>query len=241
MGWMHDTLVFFSKDPIYRGHDLDQLTFAQVYEHTERFIMPLSHDEVVHGKGSLLQKMPGDRWQKFANLRLLLAYQYTRPGKVLLFMGTELAPDEEWSHERGLDWNLAADPPRAGVRRLIDDLGALYRAHPALWRSDPDPEGFEWIDFSDRDNAVVSYVRRWRDDVVVIVLNLTPVPRQGYRVGCPRPGTYAERLSTDRSCYGGSDYRSRPSVPSQRVAHHGRPDSLELDLPPLAALVLSPE
>jgi 1,4-alpha-glucan branching enzyme len=240
MGWMHDTLLVFSKEPIHRRWHHDQLTFAMLYEYSERFLMPLSHDEVVHGKGSLLSKMPGDVWQKFANLRLLLAYQWTRPGKQLVFQGTELAPWREWNHDEGLEWSLAEDPPRAGLARWLEDLGRLYRASPALWRADHDPSGFSWIDCSDRDNSILAYVRRDGDAHVLVVLNLTPRPHESYRIGAPAPGAYVERLSSDRAEYGGSGWPTAGRVDAQPVPWHGLPWSLDLRIPPLAALVLAP-
>ena len=197
MGWMHDTLNFFSKDPIHRQYHHDELTFAMLYEHSERFINAISHDEVVHGKGALIEKFPGDLWQKLANLRLLLAYQYTRPGKKLLFMSTELAQHREWNHDTSIDWHLAEDSRRQALMHFIEELGRLYRETPALWRADPNPESFEWIDCSDRHNSVVSYVRRDGTDQVLVVLNFTPVPREDYRIGAPLPGRWYERLSSD--------------------------------------------
>ena len=185
MGWMHDTLRYFARDPIHRRYHQDDLTFSMFYEYTEQFLMPLSHDEVVHMKGSLLRKMAGDTWQKFANLRLLLAYQYTRPGKALLFMGTELAPDEEWSHERSLDWGLSNDPMRAGLLRFLEELGSIYRRSRCLWECDGEPAGFQWIDCSDRENSVVSYVRRGGGKYVIVICNCTPAPRPDYRIGVP--------------------------------------------------------
>jgi 1,4-alpha-glucan branching enzyme len=241
MGWMHDTLSYFSKDPVHRSHHQDRLTFAMLYENTERFINAISHDEVVHGKGSLLHKMPGDPWQKFANLRLLLAYQYTRPGKKLLFMGTEIAPDGEWSHEASLDWHLFDDPARRGLEAFLEELGRLYHATPCLWRSDPDPQGFEWIDCSDQAQSVISYVRRDAESHVVVVLNLTPVPRDDYRIGAPVAGAYVERLSSDAAAWGGSAYPTQSRVETESVPCHGRDQSLRLRLPPLGALVLAPE
>jgi 1,4-alpha-glucan branching enzyme len=240
MGWMHDTLTYFTKDPVHRRYHQDTLTFAMLYEHSERFIMPLSHDEVVHGKGSLFNKMPGDAWQKLANLRLLLTYQYTRPGKVLLFMGTELAPEREWSHEASLDWHLLDDPQRAALQRFIADLGRLYRELPQLWRKDPDPEGFAWIDCSDRDNSVISYVRRDGERHAVIVLNLTPVPRENYRIGMPAAGIYAKRLSSDEREYGGSQLETLADVHTESVPFHGYQQSVRLLLPPLGALIFAP-
>jgi 1,4-alpha-glucan branching enzyme len=240
MGWMHDTLSYFGREPVHRRYHQDELSFAMVYEYSERFVNPLSHDEVVHGKGSLLEKMPGDLWQKFANLRALLAYQFTRPGKALLFMGSELAPHSEWNHDRSLDWHLAEDPPRRGLARYLEDLGRLYRETPCLWRGDPDPEGFAWIDASDRENSVYAYLRRDAGEQVAVVLNLTPVPRRDYRIGVPRSGRWRLQLSSDDARYGGSGFASAAEVASEGEALHGQAQSLRLDLPPLSALVLAP-
>jgi 1,4-alpha-glucan branching enzyme len=241
MGWMHDTLEYFKKDPIHRRWHQDDLTFAMLYEYSERFLMPLSHDEVVHGKGSLLSKMPGDIWQKFANLRLLLAYQYTRPGKQLLFMGSELAPYDEWNPDSSLDWHLEPDPMRVGLARFLFELGRIYRERPALWRRDHEPGGFAWIDCSDRENSVVSYVRRDTEDHVVVVLNFTPVPRDDYRIGAPAAARYVRLLSSDAREYGGSEYDTAGWVAADPVPSHGYPQSLRLKLPPLGALILAPE
>ena len=241
MGWMHDTLAFFRKEPVHRKHHMDQLTFSMMYEYTERFVNSISHDEVVHGKRSLIEKLPGDLWQKFANLRLLLAYQFTRPGKQLMFMGVEIAQHGEWYHEVSLDWHLNDDPRRLGLQRFIAELNALYRRTPCLWRADPNPESFEWIDFDDRDNTTLSYLRREGDAHVVVVLNLTPVPRDDYLVGVPRPGRYLERLSSDDGRFGGSDTPTLGSFDSQPVPFHHRSQSIRLRLPPLGALVLSAE
>ena len=237
MGWMHDTLVYFSKDPVHRKYHHDQLTFAMIYEYTERYIMPMSHDEVVHGKGHLLDKMPGDEWQKFANLRTLLTYQFTRPGKKLLFMGSELAPYGEWRYWTSLDWHLNHDPKRIAFQRFLEDLGCLYHEQPCLWRSDPDHTGCCWIDCGDYENSVISYYRRDGDNIVVVVANLTPVPRDDYRVGAPEPGRYACRLCSDASAYGGSNYPAVSYVESEPIRWHGRDHSLKLVLPPLGALV----
>ena len=240
MGWMHDTLLYFSKEPVHRRYHHGDLTFAMIYEHTERFIMPLSHDEVVHGKGALLSKMPGDLWQQFANLRALLAYQYTRPGKILLFMGTELAPWYEWDYEWPLDWSLAQHPERAALQRFMEDLGQLYRATPCLWRGDADPYGCSWIDCHDSDNSVFSYFRRDGDDHAVVVLNLTPVPRDDYRIGVPLGGRYVERLNSDDPRYHGGGYPSYKDTHTDAIPWQGFAQSLRLNLPPLAALVLTP-
>jgi 1,4-alpha-glucan branching enzyme len=241
MGWMHDTLAYLAKDPVHRRWHHDQLTFAMLYEYSERFVNPLSHDEVVHGKGSLLNKMPGDAWQKFANLRLLYAYQYLRPGKPLVFMGGEFAQEREWSPDRSLDWHLLADPMREGLIRFLEELGRLYHERPPLWRSDPDPWGFAWIDCADRDSSIVSFLRRDGEDGVVVVLNLTPVPREGYRIGTPRPGRWLCRLSSDDGAFGGSGYPVPPEVGVEPTPWQGWPHSMLVTLPPLSALVLVPE
>ncbi len=241
MGWMHDTLSYFSRDPLYRAWHQDQLTFAMIYEHTERFIMPLSHDEVVHLKGSLLSKMPGDVWQKFANLRLLLTYMYMRPGKKMVFMGTELAPWTEWNHDRSLDWHLAFEPQHGAFGHFMQELGRIYSETPALWRRDPDPEGFAWVDVADRVNAVLSFLRRDGDQHVLVVLNFTPVPRENYRVGVPQRGSYVERFSSDDPRFGGSGFETRQRAEAEPSPFHGFEQSVRLDLPPLGAIVLAPE
>ena len=240
MGWMHDTLGYFARDPVHRRFHQNELTFAMLYEWSEHFVNPLSHDEVVHGKGSLLRKMPGDEWQRLANLRALLAYQFTRPGKILDFMGTELATYEEWNHDASLPWHLVADPARQGLQRFIARLAQLVREHPALWRSDPDPAGFRWIDCDDRAHSVVSYARHDGDAHVIVVLNLTPAPRDGYRIGVPSGRVYVERLSTDAAEFGGSGYPTIARAPAEGVSWHGFGHSIVLRLPPLAALVLTP-
>ncbi len=238
MGWMNDTLTHFAREPIHRGYHQNSLTFAMLYEYSEHFIMPLSHDEVVHGKGSLLNKMPGDDWQRFANLRLLLSYQYTRPGKKLLFMGIELAQDSEWDHQHSLPWHLWQDPQRAAFAGFLEELGHLYLDTPALWEADSDPNGFEWIDAGDHANSVLTFIRRsgWRK--AVVALNLTPVPRDGYRVGVPEPGLYVERFSSDAQRFGGSDFETLPHVQTDPVPAHGHPQSICVQLPPLGALIL---
>jgi 1,4-alpha-glucan branching enzyme len=241
MGWMHDTLLYFGKDPIHRSFHHNTLTFSLLYEYTENFILPLSHDEVVHGKGSLLSKMPGDRWQKFANLRLLLAYMYTHPGKKLLFMGTELAPDDEWSHDRGLDWNLQTDPIRQGFQRFFGDLSYLYRENRALWEWDHLPQGFSWIDCQDSQSSVVSYVRQGKGRHLVCILNLTPVPRHNYRIGVPRAKVYREAMNSDSEFYGGSNVGNHGVVKVESIPFHAYAQSVSLTLPPLACLILEPE
>ncbi|GJG85135.1 1,4-alpha-glucan branching enzyme GlgB [Gemmatimonadetes bacterium T265] len=239
MGWMHDTLEYFAEDPLYRRYHHDRLTFAMMYEYGEHFIMPLSHDEVVHLKGSLLHKMPGDPWRRLANLRLLLAYQYTRPGKKLLFMGTELAPWGEWNHDAGLDWASGAAEPRAAFGRFVRALGALYGAEGAFWRLDHEPWGFTWVDVNDRDQSVVSYVRRGGagDATALVVLNLTPVVRPGYRVGAPVAGTWRRALTSDDAAFGGSGFGAAAEVATEAAPYHGHAQSVRLDLPPLGAVV----
>jgi len=215
------------------------LTFSMIYEYSERFVMPLSHDEVVHLKGSLLDKMPGDEWQKLANLRALLAYQYTRPGKVLLFMGTELAPWSEWDHDTSLDWHLLEDPSRAAFLHFVQRLGDIYRRCPPLWRNDHTWEGFSWIDASDRDNSVLSFVRWDGLEHVVVVMNLTPVPRENYRVGAPTPGTYVPLFDSDATEFGGSGFSTVERIETEPSAFHGYAQSMVLSLPPLSVVALA--
>jgi 1,4-alpha-glucan branching enzyme len=239
LGWMHDSLGYFARDPVHRRYHQGQLTFAMAYEYSERFLMPLSHDEVVHGKGSLFARMAGDPWQRAANLRCLLAYQFTRPGKQLLFMGTELMPEGEWSVDGSLDWSAAAaEPDRAAFGRFVATLGRLYRAHACLWRGDPDPEGFRWIDCSDAQQSVLVYLRRCGDSELVVALNLLPQPHPHYRIGIPAPGVWCERLCSDDVDFGGSGYPHPTRCESEPVAAHGQDQSLALVLPPLACLVL---
>ena len=237
MGWMHDTLLYFSKEPIHRRYHQDELTFSMIYEHSERFINSLSHDEVVYGKRQLLEKMPGDLWQKFANLRALLAYQYARPGKVLMFMGTEVGQYTEWSHDSSVDWSLEEDPRRQQLQLFMVELGRLYHETPALWQQDPDPGSFEWIDCSDRENSVLGFVRRSGAEHVVVVMNLTPVPRAPYRIGAPEAGRYVRRFSTDEPRFGGSEWETLEAVDTEPVPLHGRQQSMVLRLPPLGVLV----
>ncbi len=238
MGWMHDTLLYFNKDSIHRRYHQNNLTFSMMYAYSENFILPLSHDEVVYGKGSLLRKMPGDEWQRFANLRLLLTYMYTHPGKKLLFMGAELASWDEWHHDNGLDWGLALDPKRQNFQRFMRDLGKFYLEHPPLWELDPYPKGFAWIDCNDTDTSVVSYVRFGKKNHLVCILNLTPVVRNGYRIGVPEKGAYAEAMNTDSTYYGGSNVGNGGLTKAEEIPSHGFKQSLCLNLPPLACLVL---
>lgn len=243
MGWMHDTLDYFTLDPAFRRYRPDLLTFSIWYAFTERYILPLSHDEVVHEKSALIGKMPGDEWQKRANLRLLFGYMFTHPGKKLLFMGGEFGQWSEWSHETGLEWHLLEYAPHQGILRWVADLNRLYRREPALHERDADPAGFEWVDFSDVEKSVVSYLRRGRsaDDVVLVACNFTPVPRYNYRVGVPFGGFWKEVLNSDATEYGGSGVGNLGGVEAEQVPAHGRPWSLPLTLPPLAAVVFTPE
>ncbi len=241
MGWMHDTLFFFSRDPVHRRYHVDQLTFSMVYENTERFINSISHDEVVHGKASLYNKMPGDHWQKLANIRLLLTYQYTRPGKQLLFMGSEIAQPGEWNVETSIDWHLGELPDRAALGEFIHALGDAYLNNPVFWRGDPNPESFEWIDFNDKDNTVLSYVRRDGLDPAIVIFNFTPVPRPNYRIGAPEAGKWRCVINTDDTRFGGSGCFPIETYDTDTTWCHGRPQSLVLNIPPLGALVLVPE
>ena len=240
MGWMHDTLNFFSKEPVHRKFHVDQLTFSMLYEHTERFINSISHDEVVHGKGAVIEKMPGDFWQKLANVRLLFAYQYTRPGKQLMFMGTEFGQHHEWNHDSSIDWHIADHPQRRALQDYLAELSRYYLSTPALYRSDPDPDSFRWIDCSDKDNTVLSYLRREGEKFVIVVFNFTPVPREAYRIGVPRGGRYVERLSSDDQRFGGSDFETLTVIESDPIKTHGFDWSIALKIPPLGALILEP-
>ena len=243
MGWMHDTLGYFQQDPIYRRYHHHELTFSLMYAFSENFILPLSHDEVVHGKGSLVNKMPGDRWQKLANLRALYAYMWAHPGKKLLFMGCEFAQESEWSHERSLDWHLLERPEHAGIQSLVRDLNRLYRDEAALWEVDSDPSGFWWIEPNDADANVVAFARQSRDGerVLVFAANLSPVPREGYRLGLPRSCRWKEAINTDSTFYGGSDVGNLGGVVPEPIPWHGQPVSAEVTLPPLAAVWLVPD
>jgi 1,4-alpha-glucan branching enzyme len=243
MGWMHDSLDYFSKDPIHRSYHHGKLTFRGIYAYTENFVMPLSHDEVVHGKGSLLNKMPGDEWRKFANLRLLYGYMYTQPGKKLLFMGGEIAQYREWNHDGQLDWNLLEYPNHRGVMQWVTDLNRFYATEPAAHRCDTDPAGFEWIDADDAHNSVLSYIRR--DNVtaeqLLVVCNCTPLIRERYRVGVPAEGFWREILNSDAHTYGGTGVGNFGGVQSEEIPTHGRSHSVDLTLPPLGIVVLKVE
>ena len=241
MGWMHDTLDYFRVDPFFRRGAHDKLTFALMYEYSERFVNPLSHDEVVHLKKSLLEKMPGDTWQRFANLRALVGYSITRPGKSLLFMGTELAPQREWNHDASLDWHLAADPRRKGIDLFMQEAGALYNAQSCFWRRDHEPSGFSWVDVADKEQSVLAYARFDGAQHAVVVLNLTPMPREHYRIGTPSAGVYRYALNSDEDRFGGSGFVVPTEMPTDPQPYHGFPQSLELTLPPLSIVVLLPD
>jgi 1,4-alpha-glucan branching enzyme len=240
MGWMHDTLEYFHTDPVYRKFHQDKLTFSIWYAFSENFILPLSHDEVVHGKGSLYGKMPGDPWQKFANLRLLLGYMYTHPGKKLLFMGGEFGQAREWTHEESLDWHLLKNQPNEKLSKWLRDLNHFYRSEPSLYELDFDRKGFEWIDFHDTQNSVISYLRRGSTttDTVAVVCNFTPIPRHNYRLGVPHGGFWKEVLNSDAKDYGGSGHGNMGGVEASPASFYGRFDcSLSITLPPLGVVV----
>lgn len=240
MGWMHDTLVYMQQDPIYRRYHHDQLTFSQLYAYTENFVLPFSHDEVVHGKGALINKMPGDDWQKFANLRLLFTYQLTCPGKKLNFMGNEFGQSREWNVSRELDWPLLANKANAGVQAALKDLNHLYKNTPALYQLDFSGEGFSWIDCHDSDQSIISYMRKSGDGrFIIVVLNFTPVPRENYRIGVPEKGIYLERFNSDSFYYGGSNMGNAGNLSASSESWMGLPYSLVITLPPLAGVIFS--
>jgi len=239
MGWMHDTLQYLARDPIHRRHHHHEITFRMVYAFNENFVMPLSHDEVVHGKASLLSKMPGDEWQKFANLRLLLGYLFTQPGKKLLFMGGEFGQWGEWNHDTSLDWHLLEHASHRGLQRWVRDLNTCYRAEPALHELDCNPDGFEWVEGNDAERSVLVFLRRGHStrDAVVVACNFTPIPRASYRFGVPHPGRWQEILNSDAALYGGSGQGNLGGLDADPVASHGHPQSLVATLPPLGLLV----
>jgi 1,4-alpha-glucan branching enzyme len=238
MGWMNDTLRYFAFDPIYRQHHQNELTFSMIYAFNENFVLPLSHDEVVHGKRTLLEKMPGDNWQKFANLRLLYGYMFAHPGKKLLFMGAELAQRHEFHEDGSLEWGLEQSPPHRGVQKLIGDLNRLHSSEPALHEVDFEWAGFEWIDANDAANSILSFVRRAKntEDFVVVVCNFTPVVRDAYRVGVPTSGFYREIMNTDSGHYEGTDVGNSGGVKAEPIPWMGRQWSIKLRVPPLAAV-----
>jgi len=238
MGWMHDTLDYFCDDPVFRKYHHNQLTFSIWYAFSENFVLPLSHDEVVHGKGSLYGKMSGDEWQKYANLRMLFGYMYGHPGKKLLFMGGELAQWKEWNHDESLEWHVLQYPFHQGVQRWVRDLNYLYRTEPALYELDFSIEGFEWIDFHNWEQSIISFMRKGRssDEPVLVICNLTPVPRYNYRVGVPRGGFWKEVLNSDAKIYGGSGHGNSGGLETSPVPAHGKYHSLSITLPPLGVL-----
>ncbi len=243
MGWMHDTLQYIEHDPIHRAWHHDEITFGLLYAFSERFILPISHDEVVYGKGSLLTKMPGDRWQKFANLRAYLGFMWTHPGKKLLFMGSEIAQDREWNHDGEIDWHLLGNPAHAGIQRLVRDLNRVYRAEPSLHALDTEGTGFRWIVGDDRANSVFCYLRTGGDGTapILVACNMTPTPRHNYRIGVPHEGAWREIANTDSQFYGGSNMGNQGVVRTSKEAAHGEHQSIELTLPPLATIVLRAE
>jgi 1,4-alpha-glucan branching enzyme len=246
MGWMHDTLDYFSHDPVHRRFHHGELTFGLLYAWTENFVLPLSHDEVVHGKGSLLNKMPGDRWQQLANLRALFGWMWAHPGKQLLFMGGEFGQEREWNHETQLDWWILDQwDEHRRLRSMVRSLNEVYRAEPALWENDMDPGGFAWIDANDGEQSVLSFLRRRADggvaDAVACVANLTPVPRYGYRIGLPAPGRWRELLNTDAVEWGGSGVGNYGAVVADEMPWHGQRWSAAITLPPLGVLWLTPD
>ena len=237
---MNDTLSYIAEDPVHRKHHHDKMTFGLVYAFSENFVLPLSHDEVVHGKRSLIGRMPGDDWQRFANLRAYFANMYAHPGKKLLFMGSELAQHQEWSHDRSLDWHLLETSAHSGVQNLVRDLNSVYKQTPALYEIDFSADGFEWIEQSDRDNSILSWVRRDKSGgLVVCITNFTPVVRDGYRIGVPQPGRYRQLLNTDAEQYGGSGIVN-DEISTEAQESHAQPQSLSLKLPALATLILQP-
>jgi 1,4-alpha-glucan branching enzyme len=240
MGWMHDTLKYLCMDPVYRKHHHDLLTFAPLYAFSENFVLPLSHDEVVHLKRSMLGKMPGDDWQRFANLRLTYTYQWTWPGKKLLFMGSEFAQPSEWNVRESLPWQLIEDPRHGGMHRLVRDLNRIYATNTPLHALDFDSGGFQWLSWNDAENSVLSYLRRNGDECLVVALNFTPVSRSAYRIGVPHAGQYQEILNSDSRFYGGSDLGNPVPLTAEAVPCMHQAWSLLITLPPLAGVILSP-
>jgi 1,4-alpha-glucan branching enzyme len=238
MGWMHDILKYFSKEPVYRKSHHNELTFSIWYAFSENFLLPLSHDEVVHGKGSLIGKMPGDEWQKHANLRILFGYMYGHPGKKLLFMGGEFAQMKEWNHDEGLEWSILQSPLHKGIQNWVKDLNHFYKKEPALYESDFSADGFEWIDFHDWEQSIISFIRKSKDtdEIILIACNCTPVPRYNYNVGVPRRGFWKEVLNSDAEMYGGSGCGNFGGIQAVKKPAHGRTHSLYLTLPPLGIL-----
>jgi 1,4-alpha-glucan branching enzyme len=242
MGWMHDILSYMAKDPIYRRYHQNEITFSLMYAFTENFILPFSHDEVVHLKRSMLDKMPGDVWQKYANLRTLYTYMYGHPGKKLLFMGSEFGQWTEWSEARSLDWHLLQWEDHEQMLQFSRELGQLYHAEPALYQVDSNWEGFQWIDFADADSSIISFIRRAKDpaDHLVFICNFTPVPHSGYRVGLPMNAYYVEALNSDWTQYGGSGVDNKGGIMAEALPWQSCPFSAPVNIPPLGAVVLKP-
>jgi len=242
MGWMNDTLRYIRRDPIHRAHHHHEITFSLIYAFSENFTLPFSHDEVVHGKGSLLNQMPGDLWQKFANLRLLYSYMWTHPGKKLLFMGNDFGQWNEWNHDTQLQWDLLQFDTHQGLKKLVADLNQIYRREPALHEVDFDGAGFEWIDCENGNDSVLAYARRAKnpEDFVVVCCNFTPTVRYDHRIGVPRGGSYQEIFNSDSQYYGGTNVGNMPTMVTEQVASHGREHSLRVTLPPLAAIIFKP-
>jgi 1,4-alpha-glucan branching enzyme len=240
MGWMHDTLTYFKNDPVHRKYHQNEITFSVMYAFTENFMLPLSHDEVVHGKGSLIGRMPGDDWQRFANLRLMYGYMFTHPGTKLLFMGGEIAQTAEWHHDKSLDWHLLDYTFHRGILNTIRDLNALYKAEPSLYQYSFDDRGFEWVDYSDRENSVIIYIRKSdkKEDNLIVICNFTPAVREHYRIGVPVRGTWKEIFNSDNQKYGGSGVLTPGLIPTSPVKYHGKDYSFTIQLPPLAITVL---
>jgi len=238
MGWMHDTLEYFKKEPIYRTHHQNDLTFSMTYAFTENFMLPFSHDEVVYGKQSLLYKMPGDEWQRFANLRLLYGYMFTHPGTNLIFMGGEFGQSSEWNFQQSLDWHLLQYDYHAGIQELVKDLNKLYRSSPALYEKQFSPEGFQWIDYGDYANSVLTFIRRGHEpkNDLIVACNFTPVIREGYRIGIPKKGTLKEVFNSDAKKYGGSGSKNT-GLKVSKTAWHGHKTSVEITIPPLGVVV----
>ncbi|MCA9266387.1 MAG: alpha amylase C-terminal domain-containing protein, partial [Planctomycetales bacterium] len=242
MGWMNDTLRYFQHDPIHRKFHHNELTFSMIYAFTENFALPLSHDEVVHGKGSLLAQMPGDLWQKFANLRLLYSYMWTHPGKKLLFMGSDFGQWNEWNHDESLQWHLMQWESHSGLQRMVADLNKLYVDEPALHQVEFESSGFEWVDCMSSEDSVLAYLRKAKetDDFLLVCCNFTPVPRDGYRVGVPRGGWYQELFNSDAHVYGGSDMGNFPGLEAEKKSAQARPYSIPVNIPPLGVVVFKP-
>lgn len=238
MGWMHDTLQYMEKEPVHRKHHHDRLTFGLLYAFSENFILPFSHDEVVHGKGSLLSKMPGDEWQRYANLRLLYVYMFTYPGKKLLFMGCEFGQGTEWNHNQSLDWYVLDYQGHQGIQKLVQDLNTTYASSVEWHFHDFEPAGFTWLDCENHDQSIIAYARKAHGKISVVILNFTPVERHNYRVGVPQSGTYQEIINSDSTYYGGSNMGNPSATHTEDISWHGFDCSITLTIPPLAGLVL---